>query len=73
MTLETLITRPIDWKPSSESRYLFYTVMDGERFELRLNDFPEEPLCTLIGQGRGIDLEEFGEHWTMPWHRQSQQ
>jgi len=70
MNLEIVISRPVDWERSSENKYLFHAVVEGEKFFLRLNDFPEEPICTLIGQGQEIDLEEFGEHWRMPWQRQ---
>lgn len=72
MNLETVICRPVNWERSSENKHLFRAVVDGEEFSLRLNDFPEEPLCTLIGHGQELDLEEFGEHWRLPWHREQE-
>lgn len=69
MTLETLFLRPVRWKRDVANRYLFHAELDGCEFTLRLNDFPEEPLCTLVGLGEEMDLEAFGEHWALPWHQ----
>jgi hypothetical protein len=69
MNLEDLICRPIVWQHDPGDRYRFFTLIDGQRFELRLNDFPDEPACTLCGNGVELDLEELGEHWNMPWMR----
>ena len=52
-----------------ESDYVFSAVIDGEELKLRLNDFPEEPLCTLIWEGNEQDLDDLGKHWTLPKHR----
>jgi hypothetical protein len=69
MKLETVILRPIEWQRSPENRHHFFAEIEGQRFELHLNDFPEEPLCTLIGPGEQLDLEQLGEHWSMPWDK----
>jgi len=42
-------------------------VVDGERWELRLNDFPAEPLYTLfIGGVESQSFSEFPACWTRP-------
>jgi hypothetical protein len=62
----------IDWQGTSESPYMFLAIVQETVVRLRLNDFPDEPLCTLIVEGAEIDLIEFPECWTLPRHRREQ-
>ena len=59
----------IDWQESPQDKYLFYTVFDNSIVHLRLNDFPEEPICTLIYEDREVNLDELPRSWTLPRHR----
>lgn len=59
----------LNWQKTEESPYVFATTVRGEVIKLRLNDFPEEPLCTLIFGGREVDLDDLGPNWTLPKHR----
>lgn len=54
----------IDWK-RTKCRHIFAAVVNDKEFWLRLNDFPEEPLCTLIWAKEGEDLSnvDIEEHW----------
>lgn len=67
--IEKIFNQKIDWQKSTESEYIFTANIDKKLWKLRLNDFPEEPLCTLIWEYGKQDLEEIGEHWTLPVHR----
>ena len=69
MIIEALKTRTIDWISSTLDPYIFETIIDGEKVMLRLNDFPEENIATLIFQDRQIEIEEFPNNWTLPKHR----
>ena len=69
LDLKTLLHIPIAWQKTQESEYVFSTIVEGEEIRLRLNDFPEEPLCTVIWSGGEQDLEELGKGWTLPKHR----
>jgi hypothetical protein len=65
-----ILQRKVDWKNALESAFIFSAVVDGQTFKLRMNDFPEEPLCTLIwADGQQQDLEDLGKRWTLPAHR----
>lgn len=59
----------IDWQKTTESPYLFRAVLQGKSVYLRLNDFPDEPLCTAIIDGKETDLDDFPKSWTLPRHR----
>jgi hypothetical protein len=67
--LEKLQQGKVDWQATNESPYTFEGVFQGEVVRLRLNDFPEEPLCTVIAGGTETDLHEFPKSWTLPRHR----
>jgi hypothetical protein len=67
--LKEILKQKIDWQKSDESEYIFNAVIGGKLWKLQLNDFPEEPLCTVIWEGGQQDLDDLGEHWTLPKHR----
>ena len=69
MDVKKLLGMKIDWQKTSESEYLFWAIVDGEELQLRLNDFPEEPICTLSRSTGKRDLDDLGENWTLPRHR----
>lgn len=58
---------PVDWSESGNAEYPFTAIIEGERWTLRLNDFPDEPMFTLF-----IDDEEIGSfddvppYWRLP-------
>ncbi len=67
--LTQLQTTSLAWRRTSESAFLFEATALGKHLRLRLNDFPEEPICTLIVDGQETDLQIFPERWTLPRHR----
>jgi hypothetical protein len=67
--LEQLKNAKIDWQKSADSPYIFQTSVNQKVVRLRLNDFPEEPLCTVIIDGQETDVHEFPQSWTLPRHR----
>lgn len=64
--IENILRSQVDWEPSAESPYLFQATVEGMRARLRLNDFPDEPLCALIVEGTEQDLHEFPPIWKLP-------
>lgn len=66
-----LLEIEIEWQETDRS-YHFAAVVEDEELMLRLNDFPDEPICTLIrAWGEEEDLEEMGPLWSLPRHRAS--
>jgi len=61
----------IDWDSSVKDPYLFVATFQGKQVYLRLNEFPAEPLCTVLVDGIGSDLHEFPKSWTLPRHREN--
>jgi hypothetical protein len=59
----------MDWQSTDNYPYVFQGVFQGQVVQLRLNDFPEEPICTVIADGTETDLQEFPKSWSLPRHR----
>ena len=59
----------VDWRTAAGARYTFETVFEATPVLLRLNDFPEEALCTVIVDDHATDLDDFPKTWTLPHHR----
>jgi hypothetical protein len=68
--IERIQAARLDWEPTPENAFLFQSLFRNRLVHLRLNDFPDEPLCTVILEGQETDLEEFPKSWTLPKHRE---
>ena len=68
LTIKNLLIRKIDWDKTDDP-FLFSSIIEGELIQLRLNDFPEEPLCTVIWEGKEQNLDDLGGKWRLPKHR----
>lgn len=66
-SIDKLIEQSIRWiKHPTNLRY-YYTVLDSDVVLLRLNDFPDEPLLTLIYGLDILDIEEVPQKWEVPF------
>lgn len=67
MAIKDLLTKSIYWqKHSSEVKY-FYAYSDNQPLLLRLNNFPDEPLLTVIAGLEIMNLEDTPEFWVVPF------
>lgn len=56
----------IAWEPTGDGEIPYRAWFQGRELALRVNDFPAEPLYTLLSDGEEIeDLED----WPAPWVR----
>jgi hypothetical protein len=54
----------IVWRKNSDSDYPFAAIIDGEQCLIRLNDFPEEHLYTLLVEGRVVaNFDDWPATW----------
>lgn len=59
--------QPIAWEATCDAEFPYAVVLDGTRHVLRVNDFPAEPLYTLLVEGQPIaDLEDWPPTWIRP-------
>ena len=64
--IDEIVNAEIAWQKSPHREHWFTAEFKGESYQLRLNNFPEEPVCTLISKDGEQDLELFGEKWKIP-------
>lgn len=58
---------PLVWQHSGSAEFPYTTDARGRRFTIRINDFPEESMYTLMAEGRELqNLEDWPAKWTMP-------
>jgi hypothetical protein len=59
--------RPIVWRRTKSAEHPYEAEVDGRRWTVRVNDFPAEPLYTLLVDGEPAeDLEEWPAAWRRP-------
>lgn len=54
----------IKWLETGDAHYPLEAIVDGEVWKLRLNDFPDQPLYTLIINGEAMfDIDDLPPTW----------
>lgn len=64
---ENYLEEKIVWKPGMDSLHPYSTEFEGEQYLIRLNDFPDEHLYTLLIDGKEIaHFDDWPQSWTRP-------
>lgn len=65
--VKRLCDTPLTWEHTGDGEVPFRTSVGARVLTIRLNDFPAEPLCTLMVDGEEIeDIEDWPEAWVRP-------
>ena len=66
-TVTNYLAEKIDWKRTTDPQYPFSAKFEGEKYVIRLNDFPEENLYTLVMNGKEVaDFDDWPATWSRP-------
>lgn len=58
---------PVVWKHTGDAEFPFTADVRSRRFTIRINDFPAEPMYTLLAEGKELeDLDDWPSKWVMP-------
>lgn len=58
---------PTTWAAAENGEFPYAVEVTGERWTIRVNDFPAEPLYTLLVDGvEQLDLDDWPPAWTKP-------
>ena len=61
------LAKNIIWKRTTDAHYPFAAEFEGEKCMIRLNDFPDEHLYTLIVGGKEVvSFDDWSAKWTRP-------
>lgn len=59
--------RAIIWEHTGDGETPYRATIEGQAFTIRVNDFPAEPLYTLIVDGEDVEhLDDWPSAWTKP-------
>jgi uncharacterized protein YjaG (DUF416 family) len=62
--LGALLARELSWDTTGDPEYPWATQVDGERWQIRLNDFPDDFMYSLVIDDRGAgDFHDWPETW----------
>jgi hypothetical protein len=62
--VQNYLEEKVVWEKSADPAYPYTARFEGERFTVRLNDFPDEHLYTLIVDGEEVaDFDDWPEQW----------
>jgi hypothetical protein len=64
--ISSLFKKRINWRVMQTGKAEWYADIDGERGELRMNNFPDEPLYTLTYKGNTVDFDDKPMIWIVP-------
>src|SRR5258706_15908385 len=65
--MSDLTAPPIRWEPSGDGEFPYHAEIDGRSLTVRVNDFPVEPLYTLLVDGAElVDLDDWPPVWRRP-------
>lgn len=65
--LRPALARTVGWKLAGDSQRPWMADVDGQRWSVRLNDFPDEPMYGLIINGKPIgDFHDWPDTWIRP-------
>jgi len=65
--IEKLLDKSIYWQNHPTNKRYFFAQDDNEIILLRLNDFPDEPLWTLIKGLEILDIDDAPSQWFIPF------
>jgi hypothetical protein len=54
----------ISWQETGDAEFPYRTIFEGDKLQIRVNDFPDKPLYTLIINGmEEADYEDWSPSW----------
>ena len=64
--ISELFTKSIIWQSVKDEKGKWHTNFNGERYELHINDFPDEPLYTITFKEEAMDFDDKPTMWFIP-------
>ena len=62
--METLIRMPVEWQETDDADFPYRTRLDNIEWRIRIDDFPDEPLFSLIREGKHVaDFDDRPSFW----------
>ena len=64
--MKELFARKVVWTPTRDPIFPFGAEIDGHRFRIRVNDWPDSPTVysLVASDGRAIDFDDWPTTWS---------
>ena len=63
--VQNYLEEDVDWHRGAEANYPYEAEINGDKLVLRLNDFPDEHLYTLLVNDEKVaDFDDWPKHWS---------
>lgn len=62
-----IFSEVIKWEKHPTNTRYFYTHLNNKLILLRMNNFPDEQLFSLISELEIVDFEDAPENWEIPY------
>lgn len=67
MPMDGRLRRVIEWSKGQDPSAMYVATVDGERWTIRLGEFPDEPLYALAIDGvEVVRFDDWPPLWTRP-------
>ena len=67
MTLERSLERHVSWTATGQAEFPYTATVCGQVWRIRINDFPVDPLYSLLIDGREAgDFDDWPSCWSRP-------
>ncbi len=67
MAIHPMSMQVIKWHATSDAEYPYRAIIAGQVYRIRINDFPDEPLYTLLCEDEELDsFDDWSPHWSRP-------
>lgn len=58
------LRRPLRWTRTNDPEFPWQSILKGVRCRVRINDFPQEPMYTLLVDGKPVgDFDDWPAGW----------
>ena len=64
--IKELFERRIQWEEELPGGTQFFAYVEGDLCQLSMNDYPDEPMYTLMWRQFAIDLDDRPLEWSLP-------
>lgn len=64
LSLASCLKQPLTWTRTDRAEFPYRVEINGQDWQIRINNFPEEELYTLLIQGQVVgSFDDWPNHW----------
>jgi hypothetical protein len=65
--VKNYLEKKVDWQQGMSPLYPYVADFEGQKYLIRINDFPDESLYTLLVNDKEVvSFDDWPKHWSRP-------